>query len=72
MAWTEDDIAKIITNPVYAITLSPTLFGEHEPVIEREQWIAANAQAVREKWVEAWLADLLDVLETGEARRGQI
>jgi hypothetical protein len=63
--WTEDDIQTLLVNPIYAVSISPSLAVEHEPLVERSQWISANARLIKEIGAEAWLERLLDVLESG-------
>lgn len=52
-------------NPTIVINVSDRLQGKHEPLVTREQWIQANTSLINELGAEAWLWQLLDVLETG-------
>lgn len=61
--WTPDDIQRITANPIYAISISPNLAIEHEPLISEGKWIAANAQLIKELGAEKYLWLLLDVLK---------
>lgn len=54
-----------IINPTAAVNVSDRLNGDHEPLITRELWIKANEKMIKEISPEAWLWQLLDVLETG-------
>jgi len=59
----EDDVAAMLINPIYAISIDPDLAGSHEPIVPREQWIDANKHLIEELGVEKWLDQLLAVLE---------
>ncbi len=61
--WTEEDVARLILNPFYAITIDPTLCLDHEPLVSRDEWVGANANAIRELGPQRYLRLLLDVLE---------
>jgi len=51
--WTEHDVSGVLMNPVYAITLHPDLFGEHqEYVVSKDQWVEANARLIHTLWVQ--------------------
>ena len=63
--WTEEDVQAVLVNPIYAVTISPSLFGEHEPIVSRSQWVQANARLIEQIGAEAWLDRLLDVLASG-------
>ena len=63
--WTAEDVQAVLVNPFYAVTISPTLFGEHDPIIARSRWVQANARLIEQIGAEAWLNRLLDVLESG-------
>lgn len=60
-----DHVRDTLISPYKGIIFSPRLQGEHEPIIDRQQWIQANAKLMKELGAEAWLWQLLDVLETG-------
>lgn len=60
-----------LINPFYAITIHPDLLGEHQPLVTKEQWVAANARLIDELGVEAWLAQLLATLEGNFPRTKQ-
>ena len=63
--WTEADVEAVLTNPFYAVSIAPSLVGEHEPLIDKALWVHANARRIEEVGAEAWLWRLLEVLETG-------
>lgn len=54
-----------ILNPTLVVNVSDRLQGEHEPLVTRELWIQANEKTINEMGEEAWLWQLLKVLETG-------
>jgi len=54
-----------ILNPMLVINVSDRLEGKHEPLVVRELWIQANEKMIKEMGPEAWLWQLLEVLETG-------
>lgn len=51
-----------IINPTLTISLSPELQGAHDPLVERSDWIAANAKLLGEMDAAKWLERLLQVL----------
>jgi len=53
----------LVVNPYYAVTFNPGLFGEHEPSVTEEQWIAANRKLLKKVGDERYLRLLLDVLK---------
>ncbi len=63
--WTEADVQAVLVNPFYAVSIAPSLCGEHEPLIDRAQWVQANARLIEQIGAEAWLERLLDVLASG-------
>ena len=63
--WIEVDVKAMIVNPFYAVNIVPTLCAEHEPIVDRDQWVQANARLIGEMGAEVWLNLLLDVLESG-------
>jgi len=63
--WTAEDVRRIIINPFYAINIADSLFGDHPPMVSREEWVAANARLIDEFGQKEWLELLLDTLETG-------
>lgn len=60
---TTGDVEHMLINPFYAITISPDLMGEHEPLVSEAQWIAANLRLIEEIGAKAWLEKLLAVLQ---------
>jgi hypothetical protein len=67
--WTPGDVAGMIANPFYAITIDEGLTLPHEPMLSEEDWIKANVQLISELGPEAYLRNLLSVLK-GNYPRG--
>ena len=65
MRWTEDDVARVVINPIYAVNIAPSLAVEHPTLVGKDDWVRANANLIGELGAEAWLRLLLEVLETG-------
>ena len=63
--WTEAAVRALLVNPFYAVTAAPTFCVPHEPMIERDAWVRANARLIEQIGAEAWLGRLLEVLESG-------
>jgi hypothetical protein len=61
--WSEDDVAAMLINPVYAVSINPDLVGRHESIVTKERWIQANKRLIEEVGAEQWLRRLLAVLE---------
>lgn len=61
--WAPDDVAGMIANPFYAITLDEGLALPHEPMISEDDWIKANVSLIDELGAEAYLRKLLSVLK---------
>lgn len=59
----ETDVAAMLVNPFYAVTFSDDLFGEHQPMVSEDQWIAANTRLINELGAERYLRQLLTVLK---------
>jgi hypothetical protein len=52
----ENDVAiHTVINPYYAINIAPELGVVHEPLVDREQWVAANLQLLDEIGARQWL-----------------
>ena len=49
-------------NPFQAVNIDPLFAVEHPPLIEREMWVDVNVVHVRNMGAQAWLRQLLDVL----------
>ncbi len=60
---TENEARQMLVNPFYAIEIAPILAEPHAPTISEDQWVAANANLIRELGAEAWLRELLGVLK---------
>lgn len=54
-----------IVNPTLVVNIVDSLTGEHEPLVAREIWVQANEKMIKEIGPEAWLWQLLEILETG-------
>jgi hypothetical protein len=67
--WTPGDVAGMIVNPFYAITIDETLSLPHEPMISEDDWVKANVNLINELGAEAYLRNLLSVLK-GNYPRG--
>jgi hypothetical protein len=63
--WSKDDLAAMLINPIYAISIQPDLVVQHEPLVSRDQWIKTNTKLIDELGAEQWLSRLLEVLEGG-------
>ena len=63
--WTEEAVQALLVNPFYAVTAAPSFCVPHEPTIDRDAWVRANARLIAQIGAEAWLGRLLDVLESG-------
>ncbi len=61
--WSKDDVAAMLINPVYAVSINPDLAGRHESIVPKERWIEANDRLISEIGAEEWLRRLLAVLE---------
>lgn len=61
--WTAGDVAHVLINPAYAVSISPALVGTHEPLVSKADWVAANKRLIQELGVDVWLDKLLQVLE---------
>jgi hypothetical protein len=55
----------VIISPAEVVVVSKRLHGEHDPVIDSAEWIAANVKLMKELGTEAWLWRFLEVLENG-------
>ena len=60
---TESDLARMLINSYYAITVHPDLTTKHEPLVSRKMWMRANTNLIKEMGPELWLYQLLEVLE---------
>lgn len=65
----DGDIQAMLINLFYAITISEDLIGEHEPLVSKAEWIAANGRLIKEIGSDAWLEKLLSVLQGDFPRR---
>ena len=51
-----------LINPSQAVNIDPLFAAAHPPLIEREMWVEVNVMQIRNMGAEAWLRQLLDVL----------
>jgi len=56
-------VIKMIINPFYAIDIDPTFTEKHEKIIDRQTWIEANTNLIKEIGSKNYLTTLLSVLE---------
>jgi len=63
-------LTKALINPFYAITIHEGLYGEHDPLVSKDEWVGANMNVLKEVGPEAYLRTLLNVLE-GDYPKGQ-
>lgn len=61
--WTGKDAEHILTNPFYAINITPDLIGKHESLVSKAERIVANQRLIEEIGAKAWLEKLLAVLQ---------
>jgi hypothetical protein len=67
--WTPGEVASLIVNPFYAISIDEGLAVPHEPLISEDDWIMANVRLIEELGPEPYLRNLLSVLK-GNYPRG--
>lgn len=58
-----EHVVKILVNPFYAINIDPNMCHPHEPLVSRDEWIKSGVQLIGEIGAEAFLTELLNVLE---------
>ena len=56
--WTPGDVASMIANPFYAITIDEGLALPHEPMISEDDWVKANVDLIKELGPEPYLRNL--------------
>lgn len=57
----------LVINPYGAVSFDASFFGEHQPVVTEDQWVAANRKLLAKIGDEAYLRLLLDVLKGADA-----
>jgi hypothetical protein len=57
MAWTPDDVRRVLVNPIYAG------IGSFPKVVEREDWIQAATRMINEIGARKFLEAMLDELD---------
>lgn len=60
---TGDDVAAMLMNPYYVITLDEGLFGAHEPMTSEDEWVKANTRLIHELGPELYFRRFLRVLQ---------
>lgn len=60
-----DDLKQVTLNPRQAVVFSKRLNNDHETITDQATWIVANEKLIHELGVDAWLWQLLKVLEVG-------
>jgi hypothetical protein len=65
----KQETQEIFINPFYAINISSSLTGEHEPMASKDEWIKVNSKLIDELGKEMWLEMLLEILEKGQLGR---
>jgi hypothetical protein len=63
------DIAAIVTNPIYAFRIHPSLGRAHEHSLSETEWIAANERAIAELGSSGWLELFVDALGKDHSRQ---
>ena len=61
--WTPGDENAMLSNPFYAIQISPTLAEPHDLLVSEDEWVAANIAVIEEIGPEAYLRNLLSILK---------
>jgi len=59
----EGDAMRILTNPFYAINISPMMAEPHEVLIKEDQFIQAGVRLIDEMGAEKYLENLLENLK---------
>lgn len=62
---TDDDVRRMLANPMYAIEIHPMMAEPHPTIVTEDQWIGASLATIKEEGAEAFLRTLLDVLKVG-------
>jgi hypothetical protein len=64
-----EDVVRLLVDPFMAVSIDPEIAQRCQPTVSKELWVRANVRLVDELGVEAWLTQLLDVLEAGGSER---
>lgn len=59
-----NDVGKIIAQPFYAIEISESLFGSHEPMITKDEWVRCQIKLLKELGEHKYFETLLESLES--------
>ena len=61
---TEEDLAvRLLSNPVYAVKISPTVCMPLEPLISEDDFIKAGVKLIEDIGAESYLRNLLENLK---------
>jgi hypothetical protein len=53
MAFTPEHLVKICASPFYAVNFDESLFGDHEAILTKEDWVATNQKTIQQVGVKA-------------------
>jgi hypothetical protein len=70
--WTEKDVEQLLISPFTTVTVALALTEEHEPPLSTDDWIKVNASLMNNLGAEAWLTQMLNILEGKEGGSEQI
>ncbi len=56
---TLDDVALMLSNPFYCVTVDPVFCVEHEYLVSEDLWIKAWVESIKQDWAENFLKNLL-------------
>ena len=66
--WTENDVKRVLTNPLYCLPrIDPAFCEPHETLITEEMWIAGANRYIKQNGSEEFLKHLLANLKGGPA-----
>lgn len=61
--WTEEDIERILVDPFSSLVIASRLTEEHEPSMTTDKWVQVNAGFIQDIGAEAWLQQVVNILE---------
>lgn len=67
MDLSEKDVAAMLANPFYAVTFASHVFNAHSNLGSKEDWVAANADVIKDIGSKAWLTEFLDFMTQSRA-----
>ena len=56
---TPDDVALMLSNPFYCVTVDPVFCVEHEYLVSEDLWIKAWVESIKQDGAEKVLKNLL-------------